>query len=219
MSIDRVGFLLCMRPAEAEFFEVLLNGFQPASTRQVGSLVQLRKEIDRIDGRVRLISFCSNFIVPAGVIADLGGECFNFHPGPPERPGYRPAAFAAAEHARSFGVTFHSMSAEADAGAIYALRRFPVDDPADEESIAVAAYGHLMWLAAEVASRLGNPKHRFEHLPIAWGPTVTTRRDYLTLCSSRTERLAVAGSASGSARLLAAMRRSDDASGHSTKDG
>lgn len=187
-SSTRMGFLLCMQQAEAQFFRVLLGGFEPAWMSRVGNLLELQNKVDRLEGPARLISFCSNIILPGALIDRLGGQCFNFHPGPPDRPGYRPAAFAAAEHAISFGVTFHSMIEEVDAGPIHALRQFSVEETADEEAISVAAYGHLMWLAAEVADGLGNPHHRFEQLPIGWGRAKTTKRDYLALISSPTNR-------------------------------
>lgn len=66
----------------------------------------------------RLISFCSDVIVPQDIIASMKGGCFNFHSGPPERPGYRPYAFALADGDTAFGVTFHRMTAAVDAGTI-----------------------------------------------------------------------------------------------------
>ena len=185
-----IGFLLCMQHAEAEFFRVLLGGFEPAWMSRVGSLPELVHKVDGLKGPARLISFCSNIILPKPLLDRLDGQCFNFHPGPPERPGYRPAAFAAADRDRSFGVTFHSMIEEVDAGPIHALRQFSVEDPADEEAISVAAYGHLLWLAAEVADQLGDPNHQFEQLPIGWGRARTTRRHYLALTLSPPERVA-----------------------------
>lgn len=180
-SPTRMGFLLCMQQAEAEFFRVLLGGSNPAWMTRVGTLSDLHDNLRGLDRPARLISFGSNIILPGAIIDRLGGQCFNFHPGPPERPGWRPAAFAAADRDRSFGVTFHSMIEEVDAGPIHALRRFSVEDPADEEAISVATYGNLLWLAAEVADGLGDPSHQFQRLPIGWGRSVTTRRDYVAL--------------------------------------
>jgi methionyl-tRNA formyltransferase len=165
----RMGFLLCMRQAEADFFQVLLGGFEPAWMSRVGNLSELRDRLRQLNGPARLISFSSNIILPGAIIDRLDGQCFNFHPGPPELPSHRPAAFATAGHRSSFGVTFHSMIDEVNAGPIYALRRFSIEEPADEEAITVAAYGNLLWLAAEVAGGLGDPTHRFDPLPIAWG--------------------------------------------------
>jgi methionyl-tRNA formyltransferase len=187
-STRRIGFLLCMQQAEAEFFRVLLGGFEPAWMSRVGNLRDLSEKLERLRGPARLISFCSDIILSGAIIDRLDGQCFNFHPGPPERPGYRPAAFAAADRDRSFGVTFHSMIEEVDDGPIYALRRFSLDDADDEEAISAAAHGHLLWLAAEVADGLGDPTHRFDRLPINWGRPVTSRRDYIALTSPLPDR-------------------------------
>ena len=218
----RMGFLLCMQQAEAEFFRVLLGGFEPAWMSRVGNLLDLSEKVERLKGPARLISFCSNVILSGAMIDRLGGQCFNFHPGPPERPGYRPAAFAAADRASSFGVTFHSMIEEVDAGPIHALRRFSVDGAADEEAISVAAYGNLLWLAAEVADGLGDPDHRFDRLPIGWGRPLTTRRDYIALTSPLPDR-AVAPSFApqltkgGNDRQTGAMSRGNTSPPHGAK--
>ena len=206
-SPTRLGFLLCMQQAEAEFFRVLLGGSNPAWMTRVGTLSDLHDKLRRLDRPARLISFCSNIILPGAMIDRLGGQCFNFHPGPPERPGHRPAAFAAADRASSFGVTFHSMIEAVNAGPIHALRRFSVDGEADEEAISVAAHGNLLWLAAEVADGLGDPNHRFERLPIAWGRPVTTRRDYLTLSSPSPNRAATPSVAHHRGRLSVQRRQ------------
>ena len=206
-STRRIGFLLCMQQAEAEFFRVLLGGFEPAWMSRVGNLRDLSEKLERLRGPARLISFCSDIILSGAIIDRLDGQCFNFHPGPPERPGYRLAAFAAADRDRSFGVTFHSMIQVVDAGPIHALRRFSVDGAADEEAISVAAHGHLMWLAAEVADRLGDPDHRFQELPILWGRPKTTRRDYLTLSSPSPNRVAKPSFAPHRGRLSVQRRQ------------
>jgi methionyl-tRNA formyltransferase len=184
-NAEPLGFILCMPLVEAEFFDVLLRGSDPAWILRVTSLAELRYHVDRLGGPARLISFCSDIIVPQAVIQQLNGECFNFHPGPPERPGDRPAAFAAAQGATTFGVTFHSMIEEVDAGPIHALRRFSIEGLRDEEQIGIATYGHLMWLAVEVIGRLSDPNHRFEESGCNWGTVKTRRRDYDTLVSHR----------------------------------
>src|SRR5258708_2396 len=64
--------------------------------------------------RARLIAFSTSVIVPPGVLTALGYGGYNFHPGPPQYPGWAPAPFAPFEHptplraalplmARSFG--------------------------------------------------------------------------------------------------------------------
>src|SRR5688572_22055354 len=62
----------------------------------------------------RLLSFCSAVIVPGDLLAALPGPAYNFHPGPPERPGRYPSVFALYEGAQAFGVTVHEMIARVD---------------------------------------------------------------------------------------------------------
>ena len=42
----------------------------------------------------RLLSFCSPVIVPADLLKAFPGPSYNFHPGPPDRPGRFPSVFA-----------------------------------------------------------------------------------------------------------------------------
>lgn len=91
---------------------------------------------------VRLISFLSDVIVPADVLARLDGPAYNFHPGPPEYPGSYVAGFAIYDGATTFGVTLHEMAARVDSGTIVAVRRFDVPDGAkflDLEKLSYAA--------------------------------------------------------------------------------
>lgn len=170
-----------MQPAEAEFFSVLLKGSDPAWIVPIDSLAGLTDVIDTMEGRARLISFCSDIIVPRQLLSRLDGDCLNFHPGPPERPGYRPAAFAAAERATSFGITLHRMIEEIDAGPIFAVERFSIAGLTNEEAINTETYGRLLWLAAGLADRLGNPTCNFSELPERWGNRRTRRSDYEAL--------------------------------------
>lgn len=79
----------------------------------------------------RLISFCSSIVVPAETLNALPGPSYNFHPGPPERPGRYPSVFALYEGADRFGVTVHEMNATVDSGAIVAAEWFAFPPEAD----------------------------------------------------------------------------------------
>ena len=69
--------------------------------------------------RARLIAFTASSIVPQAILTQLGYGAYNFHPGPPEYPGWRPWRFALLDGSTEFGVTVHSMAKEIDAGPIY----------------------------------------------------------------------------------------------------
>ena len=76
--------------------------------------------------RARLIAFSSPVIVPPDVLSALGFGAYNFHPGPPEYPGWAPAHFALYEGAAEFGATAHAMAERVDSGPIVAVSRFPI---------------------------------------------------------------------------------------------
>jgi hypothetical protein len=73
----------------------------------------------------RLIAFSSPVIVPRGVLGSLGYGAYNFHPGPPQFPGWAPAHFALYEHASEFGATAHAMDERVDSGPIVDVALFP----------------------------------------------------------------------------------------------
>src|SRR6185295_19884723 len=64
----------------------------------------------------RLVSFTSGVIVSGGMLRQLGHGAYNFHPGPPQYPGWAPAHFALYDNARTFGATAHAMVARVDSG-------------------------------------------------------------------------------------------------------
>lgn len=150
-----------MGDPEAAFFWACLGAFPGRKFRRATTLGALRRHLVAARGPVRIISFCSPVIVPPDVIARYPGQCFNFHPGPPELPGFRPSRYAAARHVRTFGVTFHSMVAEVDAGPIHAVRRFAVPAGATRSELDVLTYATLVELARSLAEPLGNMPHRF----------------------------------------------------------
>ena len=74
----------------------------------------------------RLVSFCSPVVVPAAALAALPGPAYNFHPGPPTRPGRYPSVFALYDGDKQFGITVHEMAPKVDSGAIVAVEWFDV---------------------------------------------------------------------------------------------
>ncbi|MEO6178821.1 MAG: hypothetical protein ABIP15_03535 [Devosia sp.] len=177
----RPSFILCMREDEAHFFAGLL-GLRSEEVRWVTSR-ELGNALDEIVGRARLISFCSDVIIPAATIETLEGECFNFHSGPPERPGYRPTSFAAVRGDTHFGVTFYRLVPEVDAGTIYATRRFVLSPPMTEAQVSELAYLELLKMAREVAPLLADFNADFLPNGDVWQGIPTTRADYHLLLS------------------------------------
>lgn len=157
-------FALLMTTEEAEFF---------AAHMGIGSHYRIINDyaaLDRVleEGPVRLISFCHGLIVPSPVLSRLEGQCFNFHPGPPELPGRRAALRAAEGGSNTYGVTFHTMAEKVDAGPIHAVRRFALPVPSSENEIEVMAYRALLELVTELAPTLADVHARFPRSSEVW---------------------------------------------------
>jgi methionyl-tRNA formyltransferase len=94
--------------------------------------------------RARLIAFATSVIVPSSILAQLRYGAYNFHPGPPEYPGWRPGRFALEDGSTEFGVTVHAMSEEVDAGPIVQVSRFEI---APGDNIAALEERSYLYLA------------------------------------------------------------------------
>jgi methionyl-tRNA formyltransferase len=130
----------------------------------------------------RLVAFTSGVIVPRPILAALGYGAYNFHPGPPDYPGWAPAHFALYDGARTFGATAHVMTARVDSGPIIGTETFVIPENIgvrELEQIAFVRLAHLFWrLSRSIACEAGP----LRTLPIAWSGTKSTRRMYETLC-------------------------------------
>jgi methionyl-tRNA formyltransferase len=129
----------------------------------------------------RLVGLTTGVVVPAGLLTRLGFGAYNFHPGPPEFPGWDSIRFALYEGSRDFGVTAHVMTERIDEGAIVGVRRRRVrENPAyaDYQSEMVKA---LLELIAELAPALGSPQGP-PPTGVPWG-RVRRRADAAALCA------------------------------------
>jgi len=139
---------------------------------------QLRNAFDTAGRFDRLIAFCTETIVPAAMLARLGGPAYNIHPAPPAYPGSHPASFAIFEGATRFGATVHEMVERVDSGPIVDVEWFDVAPGIDVlalEDKAGEAAARLFWRLAPALA------HCAQALPLGdhrWGPRKTTRKDF-----------------------------------------
>src|SRR6202451_1914372 len=154
--------LLLAGAAEQSSLPLALRGHNPLLTViPVGTAAELAALDANLLRRARLIAFVTAEIVPPSVLARLGYGAFNFHPGPPNYPGWAPAHFALYDQARQFGATLHVMVEQVDAGPIIDASFFPV--PADIsvfglEGLAYARLAQLFWRKAQsLATEAGAP--------------------------------------------------------------
>jgi methionyl-tRNA formyltransferase len=142
----------------------------------VGAVADLPEEL----GQARLIAFVFPEIVPASVLDRLGYGAFNFHPGPPEYPGWAPAAFALHDGAAQFGATLHEMAPGVDAGTICDVEGFAVPSGCDRQGLEELAYGACLRLFECWAEALASPL-RPPRLPLHWGARKCTRKGLAAL--------------------------------------
>lgn len=129
----------------------------------------------------RLISFLSAIIVPPEVLSRLDLTPYNIHPGPPERPGLFPEAFAVSEEATDFGVTLHEMTPEIDAGPIVEVRRFKLPRHATRLEVLDQAERHAVHVFAGLARHCVNNDTDLPHNGESWSGNRTTLQDYRLL--------------------------------------
>lgn len=144
-------------------------------------------DLDAIDQqrlrRARLLSFASAIVVPGRILDRLGYGAYNFHPGPPNYPGWAPAHFAIYDHATTFGVTAHVMHERVDSGPIIAVDLFDVPAGAGAAGLETLAYTRLARQFFALAKPLATSPHAPPPLPIQWCGHKSTRRRCAQLCN------------------------------------
>lgn len=143
-------------------------------------------DLDAIDPqrlrRARLLSFVTDVIVPGRILDRLGYGAYNFHPGPPNYPGWAPAHFAIYDRATTFGVTAHVMHERVDSGPIIAVDLFDIPAARSPESLETMAYARLAHQFFALAEPLATSPHEPPPLPIQWFGRKNTRRHCAELC-------------------------------------
>lgn len=133
-------------------------------------------------GNTRLIAFTSGVIVPPRILNALGHGAYNFHPGPPDYPGWAPAHFALYEGATSFGATAHLMTEQVDSGPIIGTESFTIPDNIAVRELEQIAFVRLAYLFWRLAKDLATRAEPMLVLPITWSGRKSTRQMYLSAC-------------------------------------
>jgi methionyl-tRNA formyltransferase len=118
--------------------------------------------------RARLIAFAASVIVPGPILAELRYGAYNFHPGPPEHPGWRPARFALDDGSTEFGVTVHAMAEEVDAGPIVQVDRFEITPGGSIAALEERSYAHLARMFRILSKALATQAEPLPTVPIYW---------------------------------------------------
>ena len=130
----------------------------------------------------RLISFCSSVIVPAAILNAFPGPSYNFHPGPPDRPGRFPSVFAIYERAKIFGVTVHEMIAKVDAGPIVAAEWFDLPPDSEVAALELRALGVLFSIFKRLAPFLAMNPSALPRIYVPWTGEKRTKAQCDVIC-------------------------------------
>jgi hypothetical protein len=171
--------ILLTGPSEHSVFTTLLRGYNSSLTVlpvfTAGDLAAIEPEWLR---RARLISFTTEVIV----LDQLGYGAYNFHPGPPQYPGWAPAHFALFEEAAEFGCTVHRMIERVDAGPIVEVETFPIPADVSVAGLEELAYAKLVQIFWRMARTLATQQQPLIEHALRWGTKRHTRRDYQRIC-------------------------------------
>jgi methionyl-tRNA formyltransferase len=175
--------ILLTGPAEQRPLASVLSGHDPQLTihsiAEQGSLAALDPAVLR---RARLIAFSTPVIVPPGILQSLGFGGYNFHPGPPQYPGWAPAHFALYDQATEFGATVHVMTERVDSGPIVDVASFAIPPDIGVLGLEGLAYAHLAKLFWRLARTLATQPEPLQEQPLKWGTRKNSRRAYEAIC-------------------------------------
>jgi methionyl-tRNA formyltransferase len=174
--------ILLTSAIEQPVFTAVLCAHNPQLTiLPVATLTELNAVEPDVLSRARLIAYTTGIIVPAPVLNRLGYGAYNFHPGPPNYPGWAPAHFAFYRRATEFGATAHLMVARVDAGPIVGVAMFPIPPDISLASLEGMTYARLSYLFWSLAQPLACCSEPLAPLPVSWSGAKTTRRDYAAI--------------------------------------
>ena len=177
------GLALLTEAAEQVALSRILRSFKPDLTIWPVSDIEELRGIDASALRnARLVAFASGVIVPADLLLRFGHGAYNFHPGPPNYPGWAPAHFALYDRAETFGVTFHAMAERVDSGAILDVVSFPIAQGCTVMRLGELAYAHLLQLFEVWAESLASESSLTPRCALAWSGRTNTRRNYRQAC-------------------------------------
>lgn len=132
--------------------------------------------------RARLIAFTTDVIVPAAVLDRLGHGAYNFHPGPPQYPGWAPAHFATYDRATDFGCAMHRMVERVDAGPIVAVDPFSISPGLNVGGLEQMVYARLIEMLVNMMPTLATQASPLAESDVLWGNNRKTRADFAAMC-------------------------------------
>ncbi|MGA2568121.1 MAG: formyltransferase family protein [Pseudolabrys sp.] len=177
------SIILLTGPVEEAALSDVLRRYNPRLTIcPANSREQLEAIDPKLVLRARLIGFVTPVVVPARILNALGFGAYNFHPGPPNYPGWVPAHFAIYDKAGTYGATVHRMTEQVDAGAIVDVELFEIPPGTGVMRLQEMAFTQLARLFWRLAPVLATQREPLAELPIKWSGTKSTSRMFAAMC-------------------------------------
>jgi methionyl-tRNA formyltransferase len=174
--------ILLAGPAEHALTQVLRQQNPKLTVIPATTPADLATITPDVLAQARLIGFVTPVIVPPGVLAALGYGAYNFHPGPPQYPGWAPTHFALYDQATEFGATVHVMAEKVDSGPIIDVVLFPVPANASVATLEGMAYARLAMMFWKMSAILANVGDPLPTTSLQWNGAKKSRHNYQALC-------------------------------------
>lgn len=165
------------------FRSLLLDCNSALEVISIVTAAELSEVAPAVLQRARLIAFGTPIIVPGCILDWLGYGAYNFHPGPPEYPGWAPAHFALYDRATAFGVTAHAMVEKVDAGPIVDVDRFEIPACCSVVFLEALAYARLAGQFRRLLRSLATQAGPLATVPVRWSGRKNTRRRFAAMCN------------------------------------
>ncbi|MGJ5077104.1 formyltransferase family protein [Bradyrhizobium oligotrophicum] len=179
---DTIILLTGSRDQQLALSELLRAHNAALAFRCAVSLQDLEAIERDVLGRSRLLAFTTGVVVPAAILQALGYGAYNFHPGPPDYPGWAPAHFAMYDGTKRFGATAHAMETRVDCGAIVGVEPFDIPQGVDVRGLEQMAFVRLAYLFWRMSRDLACQAGPLPALGTGWSGTKSTRQMYAALC-------------------------------------
>lgn len=175
--------ILLTDPAERDTLVALLRQHNPQlAILDPQSTAELAAVPLTTLARARIVGFLTPIVVRRAVLDALGFGAYNFHPGPPNYPGWLPSHFAVYDRAAFFGATAHMMAAEVDSGPIVGVELFGVPLRSGVEALEKMAFVQCVRMLWRLAPALAADPVPLPTLPVKWSGRRSTKAMVAEAC-------------------------------------
>jgi hypothetical protein len=133
-----------------------------------------------------IVSFLSRWILPKSVLENASICAINFHPGPPEYPGYLCYTSAILNCEKTYGTTAHHMTRTVDSGSIINANIFAIPGDIDILQLKEIARDKLVDNLSLVCSKLFD-EGVLPDSTHTWGKKTLTLNEFETFRSAVTD--------------------------------